>query len=339
VQYLVLVDSYISIIIYLFSHFTKHRLLTMMNISLSSAAKKQQKKKAKLSYGLTTKSDAPNVFGGGDDEDDEDEGNGRDQVNRALLREQDALRQRASAAMYDFDGTYENKETAAQKEQEPKKKESRYMKDLLQQAKKRNYERDMAHERKLAREQEAEEGEFGGKEKFITSAYKKALEERELWKKEEQQQLKQDELDDVKKRKDGLLGFYGNFNKNVSMGGHTATDDKGAEEGGSKEERPSFLDGFEAADGGEDGGDKNNRNDDGGASKDRPSFLDGFEASATTSTLHMDEAETKAEEPQKTEEETKHSIQQIRAEKIAQARLRYFQRRGITEQQALKGLY
>jgi coiled-coil domain-containing protein 55 len=312
----------------------------MMNISLSSAAKKQQKKKAKLSFGLTTKSDGLNVFGGDDDEDDEeeDEGNGRDQVNRALLREQDALRQRASAAMYDFDGTYENKDAPSKEQQEPQKKESRYMKDLLKQAKKRNYQRDMAHERKLAREQEAEEGEFGKKEKFITSAYKKELEERELWKKEEQQQLKQDELEDVKKRKDGLAGFYGNFNKNVSMGGHATSDDKGAEEGASKEERPSFLDGFEAADGVEDGSD-NKINDDSKTSNDKPSFLDGFEASATTSTLNAVEAENKTEEPQETEEEAKQSIQQIRAEKIAQARLRYFQRRGITEQQALKECY
>jgi hypothetical protein len=53
-----------------------------------------------------------------------------------------------------MDGTYD--ETARGKavlqEDEPKKKESRYISDMMKKATKRNYELELAHERKLARE-------------------------------------------------------------------------------------------------------------------------------------------------------------------------------------------
>jgi hypothetical protein len=73
-----------------------------MNISLSAAAERQKQKKAKLSFGLNDSkatSKETNVFGDDDDEEDserQEELTGRDQVNRALLREQDALRRRAA---------------------------------------------------------------------------------------------------------------------------------------------------------------------------------------------------------------------------------------------------
>mmetsp|Transcript_32342 Transcript_32342/g.53481 ORF Transcript_32342/g.53481 Transcript_32342/m.53481 type:complete len:320 (-) Transcript_32342:45-1004(-) len=319
-----------------------------MNISLSSAAEKKQKKKGGVSYGLN--SATTNAFGDDDDDDDDDDDNGRDQVNRDLLREQDALRQRASAAMkYDFDGTYDENDKKATNEvtrTKTKKKESRYMKDLLQQAKKRNYERDQAHERKLAKEQQAEDqGEFRGKEKFITSAYKKTLEERELWKQEEEAQTQQEERENVTKRsKDGLLsGFYGNFNKNVAMGGkrRRTTDDDDAIMDGGKEEKPSFLDGFEAADDGDanEGGNNNDTNND-TTSNSKPSFLDGFETSATAPTDGIEKAGSQTEEQKEKETTpTKPTRQAVRAEKMTQARLRYFQRRGMTEQEALQESY
>ena len=295
-----------------------------MNISLTSAAEKQ--KKAKLLYGLnttnTTATTKSNVFGDDDDDDEEEEESGRDQVNRDLLREQESLRQRASSAMYDFDGTYDEVAAVAvpKGEKSEIKKESRYIADMMKKSVKRNYERDIAHERKLAKEQAAEEGDFAGKEKFITSAYKKQLAERELWKQEEEEQRQRDEREDVTKRKDGLSGFYSNFNKNVAMGG--TEEEKQDERERDEETRPSFLDGFAAA--------ADDSNDGEGAATGKPSFLDGFEASATT-----------ADETKEQEEGKKPSkpLLQLREEKIAQARLRYFERRGISEQEALQERY
>ena len=117
----------------------------------------------------------------------------RDAVNREIMAEQEALRKRAQKAMateegsgsggnggastgiYDYDGVYESfhqakgkDSTASDQPEEPKK--SRYIQDLLKQSEKRNIERDAIYERKVAREQEAEDAQldYKGKEKFVT---------------------------------------------------------------------------------------------------------------------------------------------------------------------------
>ena len=312
-----------------------------MNISLSAAAEKQKQKKAKLSFGLNDSkatNQKTNVFGGDDDDEEEDsqleELTGRDQVNRALLREQDALRRRAaqSAAAglseysYDVDETGDGK--AIPNEEEPKKKESRYIADMMKKAAKRNFELELAHERKLAREQAAEEGEFAGKDKFITSAYKKKLAERELWKQEDQEQQQRDQREDVTKSKSGIVGFYSNFNKNVSLGGQDEkkTEHRSRDDDDDLQSRPSFLDGFTAATADSDEGNPTNNNE-------KPSFLDGYEASTVT----IDKA-NQPKDDQMGIIPTK-SLRKLRDEKIAKARLRYYQRRGITEQEALHERY
>jgi coiled-coil domain-containing protein 55 len=305
----------------------------MMNISLSSAAEKQKQKKAKLSFGLNTSapSKKSNVFGDNDEDDDDDnEESGRDQVNRDLLREQEALRRRASSALnsYDFDGTYVETSKVGEAPASTKR-ESRYIADMMKKAVKRNYERDIALERKVAKEQAAEEADFLGKEKFVTSAYKKKLAERELWKQEEEEQSRRDEKEDVTKRKDGLIGFYSNFNKNASMGGTEVTKQAHDRQHVDEPSQPSFLDGFEPA------GDCNDVETSPGRTTSKPSFLDGFEASS----INADDRAKDNEEEKGVTPSSASSLQQRRCDKIAKARLRYFQRRGITEQEALQERY
>jgi coiled-coil domain-containing protein 55 len=316
-----------------------------MNISLSAAAEKQAKqKKAKLSFGLNdvkATSKEANVFGDDDDDNDSEgeELTGRDQVNRALLREQDALRRRAAQSTaaeqadynYDLNATYDEttKGKAVLQEDERKKKESRYISDMMKKAAKRNYELELAHERKLARELADQEGEFAGKEKFITSAYKLKLAERELWKQEEQEQQQRDEREDVTKNKNGIVGFYSNFNKHFSLGGQ---DEKKKDHGSQGEDdnsqsRRGFLKGFTAATADSDEASKMDNGK-------KPSFLDGFEASIsiTDKPKHQKKGDEMGITPTK-------SLRQLRDEKIAKARLRYFQRRGISEQEALQERY
>eukprot|EP00546_Thalassionema_frauenfeldii_P008347 CAMPEP_0178918574 /NCGR_PEP_ID=MMETSP0786-20121207/13900_1 /TAXON_ID=186022 /ORGANISM="Thalassionema frauenfeldii, Strain CCMP 1798" /LENGTH=289 /DNA_ID=CAMNT_0020592295 /DNA_START=22 /DNA_END=891 /DNA_ORIENTATION=+ len=283
-----------------------------MNIALTSVKNKNIDKKRKLSYGLNNKTQT-NVFG--DTEDDEEEAeSSRDAVNRELHREQELLRQRASAVVYDFDGTYDETKGIDQKKNanKPKgKRESRYMADLLKNAKRRNHDRDMAYERKMAREQELEEEEnpeFRGKEKFITSAYKKKLEERELWTRQEEDQRKRDEEMDVTKR----LSFYSNFNKNKAVGGNSGEDSNKE-----KSKSQDFSDGFEV-------GSRSNQSE-------------GLKRPANPSKVNQEISKPAAPDsesiPEVDKEPNSEAMRQVRKEKIAAARLRYCSRRGVTEEE------
>ena len=87
----------------------------------------------------------------------------------------------------------------------------------MQNAKERQYEREIVLERKIAREQAEEDSnlEFKGKDKFVTKSYKRKLEEREEWAKQEQERVKRDQKDDVRKKVGGsaMMGFYGNLSR------------------------------------------------------------------------------------------------------------------------------
>lgn len=314
-----------------------------MNISLSQ--KKQQDKKA--AYGLllnknnnkksSTTTATTNVFGGGEssssDDDDDD-----DTPQKDLRQEQAALRRRAAAAAsYDFDGTYENN-NQNKKVEKPKeeKRESRYIAQMLKASKRRNHERDVAFDRKAIKEQadEALEAEFMGKEKFVTSAYKRKLAERDLWTKEEEEAEKRN--GDVTKDTN-MAGFYGNLIKNnVAMGSggggqrsEATTNDQRPEEQNEKQKSttPGFLDGFEAPSSGE----KENNDTTGNENEQpppKPSFLDGFQSAGDSDPKQKDG-------PVVSEElkpiDNKKSDRQLREEKVKAARKRYFERRGVTD--------
>lgn len=295
-----------------------------MNISLS----KGQVKTKKIRYGLNIREH--NAFGG--DSIDLEDSTGDDDrmaVNRELKAEQEALRKRAAAAaaaaslepVYDYDGVYDEMHTGPEsKSKEPDIKKSRYIGDLLKASKIREHERDIAYERKISREQAQEEADFHGKDKFVTKAYKQKLAERELWAQEEEERRRGEEKDDVtKKTGDGAFAsFYGNLSRNVAMGGGEQELRKEHVQEASSDEKERRLNGKSAAMDTE---------------EKRPGldFIDGFEPAAPES---KEENESKAEAPRGRTEASSLSMREVRAEKLAKARLRYFQRQGLSEAMA-----
>lgn len=145
--------------------------------------------------------------------DDDDDGDGaestprsQEEVNRMLaagggegsfasLRQrrrekelEQVLMQDETAYEYDtlYDSFQESRAAAAKAHQEEKRRrESRYIEDLLKQAEFREKEHNIIYERRLLKEREKEDELYGDKERFITSAYKKKLLEDELWKKQQ----------------------------------------------------------------------------------------------------------------------------------------------------------
>ena len=306
-----------------------------MNFQLNLPGKKKGKSKKTLA-GLNRRDGhktPKNVFGAGDSDDDDEvhlskstSGSSyRDNVNRAIKKEQDAMRKRAEQSMkraaqsqegtsiYDYDGSFESF-SSQQQSTKPKKdsngdndkKESRYMSELLKAAKERNYERDIAYERKMARELKSEEEaniELQAKDKFITAGYKRKLEERQLWKESREKQDKEET-----KKGNAIANFYGNLSKNVAMGGS-------AEVGG--KEPPS-------------GQTENSNHVDG-----TRSFMDGFERSKVANDIATNES-TQSARAKDTEttyidpEQLRSERRRLRDEKVAQARERYFKRHPIT---------
>jgi hypothetical protein len=68
----------------------------------------------------------------------------------------------------------------------------RYIQSLLKQAERRKREQERRLEREVQKEREAEGDEFKDKEEFITSAYRKKLEE---FKKLDEEERRQDQID------------------------------------------------------------------------------------------------------------------------------------------------
>jgi coiled-coil domain-containing protein 55 len=335
-----------------------------MNINLGDA-KKKQTKASSIGYGLNNRGakeaakKKSNVFDDDDDDDDSDDPDnnapkdedlsGREQVNQQIAKEQAALRVRAQAAaaaikdpsIYDYDGAYDsfNKPQDGDGDGKPKVEEkdrkSRYIGDLLSAAKKRERERDAIHERKVAREQAEEDAheDFRGKEKFVTKAYKRKLEERKRWEAEEEEQRKTEEENDVTKKTDGaaLGNFYGNFSRNVAMGGgileetnedKEKTDEESAVDDPMDEVRKGPMDDFAK----------------GSSEMD---FLDGFAKSDgpggaedhANASPHQDEVgesrSTAKEIDSKQPPSDGLSMRERREKKVAEARVRYLERRQL----------
>jgi coiled-coil domain-containing protein 55 len=320
-----------------------------MNINLAGASKKKKKQGgggANIGFGLNKRGGGGNALLDAEDDESSEENNSnahganptsaasssRAAVNRELAVEQAALRKRAQeqilnatkknagdSNVYDYDGVYDslhpdkNKEKAsALSQSQPGERKSRYISDLLKASEKRKKERDFVHERKVAKEQAAEEEEdadLHGKEKFVTAAYKRKLEERELWKSAEEVKEREEEKQDVTKKtgEAAMASFYGNLNKNVSMGGALSKDEPDKSKSGADDEEAATT------------------------KEDAPfslGFMDGFETSGGG-----ENAETSSKKESQEEENPdakRISMRQVREAKIAQARIRYFQRQGVT---------
>lgn len=327
-----------------------------MNISLGSKATKAKKKK--LGFGLNSRAasaaaPSQNIFGDDEDDDEDDigkdmatPGDARQRINKQIAKEQAALRQRAQAAMaagtsgdggiFDYDGAYDSFRPAAveAKETDPKEeRKSRYIGDLLETAKKRQRVREAVLERKVAKEQALEDAQedFVGKEKFITKAYRRKLEERKQWEVEEEERQREEEANDVTKRKSAgaaMASFYGNFANNVAMGG-------GGDQEGTKDENTTSDKHKKALD--RDSDDDFLPSKGGGLG-----FLSGFErseeqpqpAEEADDGDKRDQIETKkATENDDRPAETQSTARERREQKVAAARLRYLERKGMTSRQ------
>ena len=223
-----------------------------MNINISKKKSSIQSKKSNLTIGINSRGGGDGTTTGVshrrptsafDDDDDTEHSNddddattpnrsGRDAVNHAIAKQQAAIRAQTSAAaatlkdttIYDYDGVYDSihKNSSSSKATTTTTdttRKSRYIEDLMKTAKVRKMERDIAYDRKVARDQHAEEEaepEFRKKDRFITSSYKRQLEERNQYEQQESIRQKIEDENDITKRSDGGVGiarFYGNISK------------------------------------------------------------------------------------------------------------------------------
>nr|CAD7429921.1 unnamed protein product [Timema monikensis] len=163
------------------------------------------------------------VFG---EESDEGE-DGTDWVQKALKREAErsvqkkqtqldikrALEQDETVFQYDeVFGEMTKKKEEAQKVKKAEAQKSRYIPALMQHAERRKREHERRTERQLQKDREAEGDEFKDKESFVTSSYRKKVEEFAKMDAEDHHQEKIEELMDVTKQKD-MSAFYNSLYK------------------------------------------------------------------------------------------------------------------------------
>ncbi|KAG7674989.1 hypothetical protein Ndes2526B_g07836 [Nannochloris sp. 'desiccata'] len=172
----------------------------------------------------------------GDDASDEDEDNVERQIARHAARKQNdkkvaemhAAALAEDASVFDYDSHFDSiqEARAEPKQKEKMARESRYIASLLETAEERKREQDVQYERQLAKERAAEDHLYGNKEKFVTAAYKKKLEEEAKWKAEQKQKQEEEEQNAVEKK--GHMGdFYRNIlRNNVAFGTAAAGTEK-----------------------------------------------------------------------------------------------------------------
>eukprot|EP00873_Tetraselmis_striata_P035740 jgi/Tetstr1/456004/TSEL_042782.t1 len=185
-------------------------------------------KPAKASAATAKKKGAPlAAFAqGGSDSEDEDDINvqlRRQQAHKAKQAKWEQQHKEAmeqDASVFDYDGVYDSIQQARvqPKQAEKAARKSRYIENLLDKAKERKKEQDILYERQLERERKVEDELFGDKDKFVTAAYKKKLEEDKQWLEQEKRKEELEARNDVTKR-EGLGDFYRNLHRNAAFGG------------------------------------------------------------------------------------------------------------------------
>ena len=191
------------------------------------------------------------------DEENDDNGNGKmSEADRAKKRHNEEIKRQQEAAqakgdaeakeiyekalkedpnVFAYDDALTDIEkgreaTLREKDGEKIERKSRYIAQLKEAADFRKREQDVTYERRLMKEREKEDELYGDKEKFITSAYRKKLEEDEKWKKEELEREQREKEREVQGKSD-MTSFYANLmNRNVATGGDTATHSRKAPE-------------------------------------------------------------------------------------------------------------
>ena len=114
--------------------------------------------------------------------------------------------------VYQYDEVYDQIEEKKQEENKAKNadkvaKKPRYIHNMMKNAERQKREHERRVERQVQKEREAEGEEFADKEKFVTSAYRKKMEEMAKLDEEEDRQDRIEKALDVKGQKD-MSGFY-----------------------------------------------------------------------------------------------------------------------------------
>ncbi|XP_003131832.1 nuclear speckle splicing regulatory protein 1 isoform X1 [Sus scrofa] len=159
----------------------------------------------------------PSVFGNDSDDDDEtsvSESLQREAAKKQAMKQTKLEIQKALAedsTVYEYDSIYDEMQKKKE-ESNPrlllgKDRKPKYIHNLLKAVEIRKKEQEKRMEKKIQREREMEKGEFDDKEAFVTSAYKKKLQERAEEEERERRAAALEARLDVTKQRD-LSGFY-----------------------------------------------------------------------------------------------------------------------------------
>ena len=120
-----------------------------------------------------------------------------------------AVEEDASVFQYDevYDDMQQKKRSAAIAAKKSADRKPKYIANLMKHAELRAREDERRTERKVQKEREAEGDEFRDKEVFVTSAYRKKMEEMQKEEEEEQRKERIEAMLDVTKQRD-MSGFY-----------------------------------------------------------------------------------------------------------------------------------
>jgi len=175
----------------------------------------------------------PILFSNDDDDIDEvDDNNDTNAIKRAnrFIISSKSTQQSAvvqdDIAIYDYDGAYDSFKSndnssnhhpllSSEGSSNLPKPKPKYIESIIATSKIREKEQERMYERKLMRDRKKEDELYGDTEKFMTSAYKKKLEDEKKWEYE-------DKLIDIVEQKTdfrskGMHGFYANLmSKNVA---------------------------------------------------------------------------------------------------------------------------
>ncbi|KAJ9127461.1 hypothetical protein QFC24_000869 [Naganishia onofrii] len=181
-----------------------------------------------------SKPTSANLFGGDDDDDESGPsntpitaikggpsklasslkvGNGAIKQNASLSRAQRKLQEEAlklDQTVFEYDEVWDGMQNAREKVKEAKeteagKRDPKYIDAFLKSAATRRLDRLRAEEKMMQHERDKEGDEFADKEKFMTTAYKKQLEET---KKAEQEEKEREENERKSKKGPGMTAFY-----------------------------------------------------------------------------------------------------------------------------------
>jgi len=200
-------------------------------------------------------SNKPSIFGHDSSDSDEGAGAGEDWVKKSLKvkANNSGLKKQAKIQMakaleedptvFQYDEVYDDIERKKEVEKESKKdvdRKPKYVHNLLKAADERQKEFERRIERQVQKEREAEGNEFADKESFVTSAYRKKMEEIAKQEEEEARMARIEAALDVTKQ-NNMDGFYRHLYR------QTMGEEKGQIESKIKKEEPEESEEAKAA--------------------------------------------------------------------------------------------